>query len=122
MIFFAALVACGEKSELKPAIDSEKFVGVLTDVRILEGYYSVRYERVDSSRGKINAYYNEVFARHGITKEQFESTMNYYASHPNEMTAIEEQVADSLSALIAEDRKKHFTPKEETAPDTTSGK
>jgi hypothetical protein len=108
LVGFFLLEACGEKKDVKPTIEDTKLVGILTDVRVLEGYYSVRYERVDSSKGKVAAYYNEVFAKHGVTKEQFESTMTYFASHPKEMQIIEEKVADSLSALVAEDRKKHF--------------
>jgi hypothetical protein len=113
-----AIVACNHKQELRAEIPDDKFVALLTDVRILEGYYSVRFERVDSSKGKIAAYYKETFDKHGVTKQQFESTMTYYASHPNEMMAIEEKVGENLSAFIADDRKKHFVPADTTSSRT----
>jgi hypothetical protein len=114
VVAFLALSACNQKAEKAAEIPDDKFVALLTDVRILEGYYSVRFERVDSSKGKIAAYYKEAFDKHGVTKQQFENTMTYYASHPKEMMAIEEKVGENLSAMIADDRKKHFVPADST--------
>lgn len=102
-VIFAVLVtACSTPD--KPTLDENKMVSVLTDVRVLEGYYSARFERVDSSGGKMNAWYNELFTKHGITKDQFTQSYAWYNMHPEQLRVIEERVLDTLNLLLTQNR------------------
>lgn len=97
-----AMLACSAPD--KPVIDNAHMVRVLTDVRMLEGYYSARYERVDSSGGKMDAWYNELFTKHGITKEQFTQSYAWYNMHPEQLRVIEEKVLDTLNFLLTQQK------------------
>ncbi len=96
-------IACGEeKTYSSTVIPQEKFVDVLADVRLLEGLNSFRYKEID--RQKWSSYYEQVFQRHGVTKEEFTSTFMYYSTHPEELIPVEEAVTARLNAELARQR------------------
>jgi len=80
---------------------------LLADVQVLESSYTNFYQREDTSRKQMSSYYQQVFDRHGVTKEQFETTIQWYAAHPEEMEKVYGEVSDLLSrrqAIITNER------------------
>jgi len=80
-------------------IPRDSFVVILTEVRLLEGAYSVNYERVDSSDFAIASYYQRLFQEHHITREQYLSSYDYYSRHLDDLLAIETEVATRLEQM-----------------------
>ncbi|MFM9006302.1 MAG: DUF4296 domain-containing protein [Flavobacteriales bacterium] len=76
--------------EAKPAglLSEEKMTDVLVDVRLLEGAYSGDFQRVDSSQYTIDSYYEQLFAKHQITRTVFLESSEYYALHPEVLLRI----------------------------------
>jgi hypothetical protein len=83
-------------------IAQEKFVDVMVDVRLLEGAYSARVAKPDTIKPYMNAYYNNLFTKHGISKEQFKTSYAYYLQQENTMVNIEDAVIEKLNVLSAE--------------------
>jgi Domain of unknown function (DUF4296) len=86
-ILITLITACATKSVPAPAdlIAQEKFVDVMVDVRLLEGAYSARVAKPDTIKPYMNAYYNNLFTKHGISKEQFKTSYAYYLQQENTM-------------------------------------
>jgi hypothetical protein len=42
-------------------------------------------------------YYDELFEKEGVTKEQFEATFRYYSARPEQMKLIYEEIVTELS-------------------------
>lgn len=123
-ILLVLLASCGEEKTSPPLdlLSVERFADILRDVRLLEGAYATRYNRVDSSEYKINAYYEKLFLDHGITKEQYMATYSYYMNDPKKMMAIEDMVLNKITALQAEqdslNRINHVNPSDTLLADT----
>jgi|WetSurMetagenome_2_1015567.scaffolds.fasta_scaffold599144_2 hypothetical protein len=86
-------------------IPQKKFVNLLVDIHLADGIgdenqrFGFKFT-LDSA-----ALYRSVFSKHGFTRAQFDSTMSYYTSHPdefqevyNELTARLKRMEDDIKA------------------------
>jgi Domain of unknown function (DUF4296) len=118
--FFFLLIACKEETKMKPpsdVISRGKFVELLTKVRLLEGAYSTRYARVDSSDYKIEAHYLTLFNQAGVTREQFLNSYSFYAADQPGMLEIEADIVKELDKL--QPQRDSLSMAIDTQPDTT---
>jgi hypothetical protein len=103
-ILFTACVffSCTEKRKSAPTdlIGPDQFADILVDVRLLEGSYSAKYRRVDSSDYNIESYYQRLYQDHGITRDRFLSSYAYYTADLPEMMKIEDVVINKLTTLL----------------------
>ncbi len=82
-------------------LSQEKMVAVLLDVHIVEA--TIKTLDSNSKRIEKQEYYNTMFAKHGITKEQFDHSLEWYSRHPNRLVAIYDEVkiqAEQLQARV----------------------
>ena len=96
--------SCNSGSEeAKPAglLSEEKMAEVLTDVRLLEGVYAGDFQRVDTSEYAIGAYYEQLFAKHQLTRVIFMDSYTYYAQHPEMMLRVETEVSRKLEVMAS---------------------
>jgi hypothetical protein len=98
----------------KPTMEKEAFINLLVDARILEGAYSVKYQRIDSASGMLNTYYDQVFQKHGTTREVFKDNFIAYSVDTELMSEIEDSVLARLERIpleIAADTNRFNRPK-----------
>lgn len=95
------ILACKQSSTSKAEalMPKDKFIGVLTDVRLLEGAYTVKYQSIDSSAGMLQDYYAQIFNRHQISKSQFEESYIQYQLEPKLMEEVEDSVLLRLQKM-----------------------
>jgi Domain of unknown function (DUF4296) len=92
------LLALGcQDQEVQAPIDSDKMINILVDVRTLEGSYSAIVGKPDTVRPLMKGYYDHVFAKHGITHEDYLNALGYYYGRPLLMEGIEDSVINRLS-------------------------
>ena len=106
LLILLILQSCSESTgEKKPdgLISEEKMAEIMVDVRLLEGTYAGDFQRVDSSEFKMDSYYEQLFAKHNITREAFLASSEYYALHPEDLLRIETEVGKKLEVLSAEE-------------------
>ena len=104
MFVITLMFSCKSASEeSKPAslITDEKMAEVLTDIRLLEGVYAGDFQRVDTSEYAIGAYYDQLFAKHQLTRVIFMDSYTYYAQHPEMMLRVETEVSRKLEVMAA---------------------
>lgn len=98
-LLLPVLLACGCAGNDGPPADllpRERFEQVLVDAQLVEA--RVNQELVIDKRTDmpIERYYEEVFSKHGTTKEQFRKTFDWYTAHPKELMAVYEAVLIDL--------------------------
>jgi Domain of unknown function (DUF4296) len=97
------LFACKEKTDHKrvvePTMEKDQFINMLVDMRLLEGAYAIRYQRVDSTKGLMNAYYDQIFNKYGVDRDVFRNNYLAYSSSTVEMVAIEDSVLARLDRI-----------------------
>ena len=87
---FAALASCEDGK--KDILPKEKMQAVLLDINVAE-VYSTMSEDSTHPRGEKNPdslalYYKTIFSHHGITRQEFDKSMAWYKTHPDEMDTI----------------------------------
>ncbi|MBL7927210.1 MAG: DUF4296 domain-containing protein [Bacteroidia bacterium] len=98
------ITACSHPKPIKPDAvwSDEKLISVLTDIEIADAALT-QISITDSLRAlKGNAYYNQVFKKHGVTANDFKTTMDWYAAHPRNLSEVYTTVLDSLSKMQSE--------------------
>ena len=78
-------------------LSHDEMVVVLLDVHVAEAAMKI----VDSSAKRIEKqeYYNTVFEKHNITKEQFDKSLDWYARHPKLLVAIYDDLKKEAERL-----------------------
>ena len=106
LIFYTTLLSsCGGKTAKEQPdnlIQKEIFTEMIREFQLIEAH--LNQVRVDQSviRDSANNYFQEIFEKHGTSHEDFNRTMNYYASQPEELQGIYEIVLESLSEMEVE--------------------
>ncbi len=99
IFMFLLFSGCAEmkpESVPKNILSQDSMALVLADVLILdEGV--IKRKLTDSLRNLLNQKYLRVFEIHGITKEQFLISHEYYVTRPDQMELIYQEVIDELS-------------------------
>lgn len=107
LVFF--FIGCEQREETPPPdiLSKDEFTAVMIDVQLIEG---MKVHRLGPKRDRtpdMEVLYNGVFQKHGIEKEAFIDTYDYYKERPDQMELIYEQVLDSLSKLDVEVKKEY---------------
>ncbi|MBN2350373.1 MAG: DUF4296 domain-containing protein [Bacteroidales bacterium] len=98
-VFFVLFISFGCSNKKEYFIPKKDLVPLLVDLHIADALgldYSIKREHsiIDSAN-----LYGSLLSKHGFTKEQFDSTLAYYAIHTNEFDALYEKVFAQLSKL-----------------------
>ncbi|WP_320914764.1 DUF4296 domain-containing protein [Butyricimonas paravirosa] len=92
ILIIAAITACSKKVPL----DKDQFTSLLIDMHTTDGMLSVA--RGDIRTEKDNyLYYNDLFEKYGITREDFDSCVTYYSLQSALFNKIYDVVIDTLS-------------------------
>lgn len=94
------LTACHSNQKPEDILDHQQMVDFLTEACLIEGYCAIetRYN-FDSLTPEMVYAYDEILAEQGISREQVEASLAYYAKHPEEYLTIHEDVAATLNSI-----------------------
>jgi hypothetical protein len=69
-------------------ISKEKFIEILVDVNIGDAIINQLHGNSTTPQNKFEAYYEYIYKKHGITREQFNKTLEYYSKNPEVLNEI----------------------------------
>ena len=72
---------------------------VLCDLHLTEAWVPLRQIYGDSATRTLAYEYEAIFKKHNITREQFDSSMQYYLVNPKKMQRIYQEVLDKLNEI-----------------------
>ncbi len=103
-IAISFLIGCDSApdNEEKPPLEKRQFTALMIDVQLAEGMKTQKIFVTKKNPGAINMLYEDIFAKHGVTEEEFQKTFRYYRERPELFEVVYEQVLDSLSKLDVE--------------------
>lgn len=92
------LSACKGKSEEKKGevIDEEKFIDILVDVHIADAILTINSDVKNPELYVPENFYYQVLNNHGITREDFDRSIEYYADDPAVLQKIYEKVSEKI--------------------------
>lgn len=104
ILFF--LASCSEGIEYpdppKDLIPREKMIQVLKEMAELESYIQETYPGVNRFHKTMVSSVDSLFETHGVSHEQFESSIDYYASHQHDMAKMYDEAIQELSRELGE--------------------
>lgn len=89
-------IACSNNEKLSRT----KMIDVLHDMQLVDAIYQTKYQDFSDTENKM-ALLEGVFKKHGITQAQLDSSLVWYADHPEEYMRI----TDSVSAKLKRESK-----------------
>jgi hypothetical protein len=115
LVFVMISSSCQEKKK----IPREEMISILVDIHLLDGVIQQdRYRQRLKMPDSLNVY-SHVLEKHGYTREQFDSTMNFYSRDPRKFERIYQDVMSRLNRMETRAREEKEKKRQE---DKQSGK
>jgi|688.fasta_scaffold459982_2 hypothetical protein len=103
LFLVVSLIACGRKEAAQEIPDDilpmEKFSEIMTDVHLLEAVNNQKMIREDDQKVMTAEYYEQVFEKYQISREEFEKSYTFWVSRPEDMMLIYDQVINNLNKM-----------------------
>lgn len=90
--------ACNHEPKPDNLIDEDRFVPLLVDIHLADGYLSTKSQMPDSLAYRGNGLYKAIFLRHHVDSVQFKKSYQYYAVHLEQLDKIYKAVLAQLTA------------------------
>lgn len=109
VIIFAA-VGCKHKTKPIPSgiIDKETMVNIIVDVNLSEAIFRLKQPSYPQDSNYVRAYYDVIFNKYKISKEQFNSSLKYYTKHPEKFGEIYDETLNRLTRMQSEENSKNI--------------
>lgn len=107
LLLTVALLASGCK---KAPISPDKMEDILFDIYRTDACISIGARDI-STETKVK-YYDSVFEKHGVTKEEFDEALDWYAHHTQEWLMIHERLEARTDEFVAKVDDYEFSPSE----------
>lgn len=96
---FTLLISCQNTKEEAPKLDENQFKSMLIEIHITDGTLSSQNIFYSGKNFRPSYYYNHIFEKYDVNREQFDSCLSYYSSRTTEFTQMYDQIIDSLNRL-----------------------
>ena len=98
ILVFLALSCGSAPIQQKPTgvLEKEEIIPLIVDLQILESHFQRQFARIDLYRDALDSSSVSIFENHEISKETFESSIDYYSSTPDSLYSIYEAALDSI--------------------------
>ena len=128
LVFMMTSVSCQDREK----IPREEMVSILVDIHLLDGAIQQdRYRKKLEIPDSLNVY-NHVLEKYGYTREQFDSTLNFYSRDPRKFERIYQDVMARLNRMetrareekeeIRQEKEKSEKPESPPKPDKSPKK
>jgi hypothetical protein len=99
---------CKKKESKVPngVLGKEQMVKVMLDVNLTEAAFRIHPPFNSKDTIDINVYYEKIFKKYKITKQQFNKSLDYYTKHPDKFGDIYDEVINRLSRIQSEEKSK----------------
>ena len=96
------LCSCSSQEETFPEhlIKKEQMVDIIAEIELTQAFIKLKTAHTDSINQEV--LYQNVFERFSVTKKKFNESLTYYASDPEQLEFIYDQVIIKLSEDEAE--------------------
>lgn len=106
ILSFFFLFACADGLDRLPGGDEvlskDKMIAVTKDMVKLESFVQANYKNVAEYHKLMITSGDSILKKHGVSKEQYAQSMEYYGSRQPEMQEIYANILDDLNKELAE--------------------
>jgi hypothetical protein len=108
LILLMLLMGCGHKDQenkIQPPphlIPRDEMISILVDIHLVEASFKTNPARKEDPYSYSSVYYDSVFKKYSITREDFEENLEYYQHDMGDFDKMYEEVITRLSKLQSE--------------------
>ncbi|MBM3916783.1 MAG: DUF4296 domain-containing protein [Sphingomonadales bacterium] len=100
-LFFLLLFLGCQQTELPNHIlPIKKMCSVVKEITLLETHFQSKYGVPSQYKSALDLSVKKVFKKAHITRKQFQTSLDYYAAHPELQKALNEQLLMELSRAV----------------------
>ena len=104
LVAVASMVACRHDDRPADLIEAPRMVDFLSDAYLLEGFYAIETQyRYDAMPAEVLRAYDDILAKHHLSREQVERSFDYYSNHPDLYGPIQDSVLVRIERETASD-------------------
>ncbi|MGI4022450.1 MAG: DUF4296 domain-containing protein [Janthinobacterium lividum] len=92
------LIACHHDAAPDNLIEEDRFVPLMVDIHLADGYLSSKSQLPDSLSHYGNGLYGAIFKKYEVDSVQFKKSFQYYSKHLEQMGRIYKGVVNQLTA------------------------
>jgi len=97
ILVIGLLFSCASNETPDYVIPQEEMIDIIVDIHIIDGMMTVHTVRREILRQKTSNLYDEVFARYGYTRSDFDTSIYYYSLNINDYDEMYKEVLNKLS-------------------------
>ncbi|MGV3630382.1 MAG: DUF4296 domain-containing protein [Bacteroidota bacterium] len=102
--FLFAFLSCELQLQEIPAPDDllpeQKMVSILEELMLTEQYVQMKFPQPEQFQEVAKYSGDAILKKHHVSFKQFDASMDYYASHQDEMKAIYNQVLENINKKL----------------------
>lgn len=103
IILLGLFLSCESKKEIPSNIlNRDQMVDILTDIQIIEATLDYTKTTKIESDQISKKYYDSLFSKYNITRQQFEESLYYYKNNVEELESIYSDVITKLNKIQSE--------------------
>lgn len=107
LLTFSVLSACQDENNVSvpgDVLSKEEMAAVMVDLNVLEASMNVRSGNADrvAASTESSALKSDVFAKHGLTREAFQHSFDFYGNHPKLFAEVYDLVLNEISRMQAQ--------------------
>lgn len=103
-VLFLAISGCRNPSKEPPqpgVIPKEEFTRLMLDLHLADGWFAYRRAQGEDAKALAIRIYDSVFAHHGIARQQFEKSIEWYAARPQLLNKIYDDLIHEVNVMQA---------------------
>lgn len=104
LLLFALLfiLACNTKTDReKKILEDDQMVELLVDYHLIQSFHELKGLPQDTLNLYNNKHFNIILKEKGVSREDFQSTFDYYMQNPEDFMKVYEQVVVELDSVAA---------------------
>jgi hypothetical protein len=105
------IVGCSHRNQIIP---QKKFVPLLVDIHLADALWIQSNQNTTGVAYDSSSLFGSVFEKHHVTRAMFDSTMQYYALHPDEFQKVYSLALDRIKKMQDENTKGMFQEQEDS--------
>jgi hypothetical protein len=107
LIVLLFVSSCGEKvvtdkNKKEGILSVDKMVELMVDIQLADAAADWQGKTANEKKKKTEEYYSAVLQKHQLSREDFETSLDFYLLHPEEFEEIYKNVITELSKMQSE--------------------
>ena len=93
------LISCSKQANLPKGVLSKKeFIEILADIQKSQSLANIKSDTSFEIRNiRLENYNNDILKKHNVSKENYNKSVEYYSTNPEELNKIMDQVVKKLN-------------------------